>query len=111
MKARCISWIIVIAIISLRPFIGDMINMAMDLDTMAPSGDLKSWIFYLVWVAVILFLLIVIGWYHCKCSAFRDKDKISGEIKFNDTCIWVITEIVGSAIVLITSGYPYPFLL
>ena len=78
---------------------------------MAPEHNFKIWGIYLVWNTILIFLLLVINWYHRKCTYTYDKNP--KKIHDNRSCekiIWLISTLIGSVVILVGSCYPYPFL-
>lgn len=75
MISWCVIWICCVALGAFRPVIMDLISLSMGWDMIVPDGDLKGWTLYLVWTAMILFMMGVVSWYHCKISHYREKQK------------------------------------
>ena len=106
-----IIYYVALSLLTARPFISDCYCYIQGYDTIVPKHNFKIWGIYLAWNAILLFLLLVINWYHRKCTYAYDKNhKKDFANRSCEKVIWLISTLIGSAVILIGSCYPYLFL-
>lgn len=103
-KYRIIAYLILMMFIAVEPFISYRIGLLNGFDRSIPAGQAGGWISYLIWMAIVLYMMCITSWYHFRFDDTKSQEK--EEKRINETAIWIISMIIGAVIVIVGSRIP-----
>ena len=99
-------YFIIPILVPVLPFLFDLTCYLLGWDTMVPENYfIKSWGIYLMWNALVTFLLVIINWYRRKCIHI---DK-TNEVCSSEKNLWIVSFVIAVVVMTVGARFPYIF--
>ena len=106
-RIKLIGYFVVLSILTIRPYLVDMVSLKLGWDREIPVGIPGGWTGYLIFAAIVMFMMIAVSWYHCLFQniEIQENEKEKPKKYRREKYVWLLTMLVGTILVLLNIFY------